>query len=1747
MSDRPTVRVFISSPSDVRPERLKAERIVERLNNEFAYHFAVEPVLWEREPLVATHHFQHADNIPQPHRADIVVVILWTRLGVVLPADQFQGALSGRAVTGTEWEFEDALASARNSGTPDLLLYRKDAPPTADLTDRQQLQDRLTQLDLLEDFIGRWFRTQDGQGFTAASHSFDTVTAFEDKLYEHLRALLERKAGAATDGVQIRWHGPPFRGLAPFEQAQSAVFFGRTRARNELRELLARRAARGPAFVLVLGASGSGKSSLVQAGLLPDLTLPGMVGQVALVRQAALRPSNRPHDLLGDLADALLAPGALPELATLRYTPPRLAELLRRGPDGVALPVEQGLAVAAQAARLPAPAEARLVLVVDQLEELFTTDALDPAERAAFVDALDALARTGLVWVVATMRSDFFDRLELVPALARLADSAGCYRLLPPDAAELAQIIRQPAREAGLRFAVDPALGLSLDEAILQGASRDRGALPLLSFVLDQLWQQRTPRGELTFAAYASLGGLEGALGRHAEAVFAAQEPALQDALPALLRGLVTLTQSGAPGAPATVAARTAPLDRFADGSPARGLVLAFLQPAARLLVADDRDGGTPRLRVAHEALLTHWPRARDWIADRPADLLLEDRIEAEAARWADADAADRPSLLRPAGLPLSEAQDLLARRRAELGDVAVAYVTASVDADAARQAGERDRAAAEQALRREAAEAEAARQRGAAEAARRIATRTRVGLAVACALLAVAAGLAWLSVERTGEARAATAAAETRLADARLNASRFATERAERELRVGHPELAALMARTALPDDMAHPDRPLWYPAASVIGEARSADHLLAVLPHAAYVNTLAVSPDGSRAVTGSEDRMARVWDVATGRLLAVLAGHTGSLVTAAFSPDGARVVTGSLDRTARLWDVRTGAPVAVLAGHAGIVTSAVFSPDGALIATGSFDRTVRLWDGATGAPGATLRGHDNTVQALAWSPDGKRLASASYDKTARVWDVAAAAQQRVLQEDAPLYGISWSPAEDSVLTQGDSDAARLWDADTGELQEVFTSHEGRVMSAAFSPDGSTVATGPAGGAARIWATDGGKELHRLAGGPVARVAFARDGTALAGSAGEVARVWDVASGEVRAVLQGHRGFISTLVVTPDGKRLLTASADGTARIWDIRPVPAVVTQDDETAPATRLAWSPDGKRFASASDDGVARVWDAAGGRLLAVFRGHAAENALLAWSPDGQALVSAASDNSLRIWDAATGAQRRVLNGHTNTVTSATFSPDGRRVLTASWDKTVRVWDAQTGAQTLQIAMPASPVFDARFSPDGARIASGELFNSAHVWNAADGTQVAAMTGHTSAVTRVAWNPDGTQVLTGSNDGTARVWNAATGAAVAVLSGTPGLNSDVGWSGDGSLVVLSASGVDSQVWRAGSWNRLLTVPGVPALSPDGRRIASVSDGTGQVWDAATGAVLAVFGGYPAAVAPVAWSPDGRRLLTAAEGRTARNWPVWPLFTADTVAYADIANLRAMTDSDRAALFLDSIATVPDGDPCDAAAADPRDPRRRGAGVPFGRIDADRAATACRAAVQAAPGDTRLRYQLGRALDRRGDAPGAVEAYRAAADGGDAPAAAALGLALQFGKGVAADPAAALALFKRADAGGFAPAAFLIGQVLWTGAAGVPQDRTEAVRWINRGAARGDATALASLGLLTETGDGVPRDLHAALRYDAIAKRLLLASGDSDDLGVLYRCGALARTLDPAVAALIAQEAAEWRPDRR
>jgi tetratricopeptide (TPR) repeat protein len=680
---KPALRVFISSPGDVAEERIVVAQVLRRLQSEFERRGAVEAVDWEHEPLLATASFQ--EQLPLPSQCDVVVAILWTRLGTRLPARIHRPDGSCYA-SGTEFEFEDAAAAFRRTAKPDLLVYRKTADPQVSLGDEHALLERLGQKRALDEFFEHWFVGKDGVTLEAAFHPFAHAAELEALAETHLRKLLDRllpaPAQAAEVAQPIQWRaGSPFRGLEVFEVEHAAIFFGRRWEIVELLGALRQQAAAGRAFVLILGMTGCGKSSLVRAGVLPMLLQPGVIEGIGLWRRAILRPSDARGDLFAGLAAALLREEALPELAAAGTQAGELAQALRQAPRAAVALLKTGLSQAAARAAadrgLAEPPKTRLVLVVDQLEELFTLEQATAEDRSAYVAAIDALARSGVAWVIASLRSDFYPRISELAGLVALKEGAGQYDLLPATSAEIGQMIRRPTAAAGLRFEVDLVTEERLDDVLRDEAAKNPASLPLLEFTLEELYKRRNPEGVLTFAAYRRLGGVEGALARRADQVFEGLPQRVQAALPVVLRALITVAPAG------ELTASKSPQQGTLSSSPdVAALVDAFVR--ARLFVAKLADDGSATVELAHEALLGHWPRLSRWLEEDRESVRVGARVAEQAALWnQNVRSAD---YLLAAGKPLSEAAELLARRGAELGDAERRLIEVSLARERSRR-----------------------------------------------------------------------------------------------------------------------------------------------------------------------------------------------------------------------------------------------------------------------------------------------------------------------------------------------------------------------------------------------------------------------------------------------------------------------------------------------------------------------------------------------------------------------------------------------------------------------------------------------------------------------------------------------------------------------------------------------------------------------------------------------------------------------------------------------------------------------------------------------------------------------------------------------------------------------------------------------------------------------------------------------------------------------------------------------------
>jgi hypothetical protein len=682
------LRIFVSSPGDVGEERRLTRRVIERLQQEWNGQVTLQPVFWEHEPLRATAGFQ--EQLPLPSQSDVVICILWARLGTRLPKT-LQRPDGSAFSSGTEFEFEDAFRSYQERGLPDLLVYRKTSRMFADLAQEEQVLERLNQKKALDGFVDRWFRDREGS-FTAAFHSFDSPAQFLELVEEHLRKVIEerlrRQSGEGAQAVRPLWPaGSPFRGLHAFDFEHASLFCGRAGQVADVLHALRRQAMAGRPFVMILGGSGSGKSSLARAGVLPELTEPNVIEGIGLWRWAVLVPGNASGDLLGGLAQTLLDDNALHELRQNGLGVKELGLLLHERPETAVPIVRSGLSQAAREVQrlenLPNEPVARLVVLVDQLEEVFTSDRITSAARERFDAALAALVNSGAVWVLCTLRSDFYAQWStLLPRTFALKGGAGQYDLHSPGAAEIGQMIRQPARMAGLRFEENPQTGERLDDILRDAAVREPAVLPLLEFTLDELYKRRTPDGLLTLEAYRELGGVEGALAHRAEEVFAALPLQVQTFLPAVLSALVS------PGTEdeGTFTRRRAPLDSVTSVPESRALVEAFI--AARLLATDRTDEGTPVVNVTHEALLHRWPRAQQWLRDNEEQLRARAQIKSAAALWRQE--GEDESYLLPEGRLLRAGESLLTREPGNLSQAEASLLRASLAAIGARQGRKR-------------------------------------------------------------------------------------------------------------------------------------------------------------------------------------------------------------------------------------------------------------------------------------------------------------------------------------------------------------------------------------------------------------------------------------------------------------------------------------------------------------------------------------------------------------------------------------------------------------------------------------------------------------------------------------------------------------------------------------------------------------------------------------------------------------------------------------------------------------------------------------------------------------------------------------------------------------------------------------------------------------------------------------------------------------------------------------------------
>lgn len=1209
---------------------------------------------------------------------------------------------------------------------------------------------------------------------TTIESLFVPALALEDEP-KVLARLLDLAANVRREDVPA-FGVSPYKGLNYFDEADADLFAGREALTAKLTERILACAsnwsADGRRFLAVVGASGSGKSSLVRAGLVPSLRWNKASSNWNI---QVFTPTARPlESLAANLTESSAATASL-------------VNELQRDSHGLQLFIE----------RTFQQENAKLLLVVDQFEELFSL-CHSEEERTSFIDNLltAASGANGNAILILTLRADFYaycaGYLELREALARQQEYIGAM-----NNNELRHAIEEPARRG--RWELEP----GLVDLLLHDVGHEPGALPLLSHALLETWKRR--RGHtLTLSGYTSSGGVRGAIAETAEAVFADQFTPEQKLI--AQRIFLRLTELGEETAAGDTRRRAAfdELTMKPEQADSTRAVLNALAEA-RLITLSENSA-----EVAHEALIREWPTLRGWLEDNRESIRLHRHLTETALEWS---ASNREPDLLYRGARLTQVREWVVLHSEDVNELERDFLSASVEN-----------------LEKETTEKEASRQReleaaqklAAAEKARaeeqkhsvnRLKTRNRLittvsAIAFVLALTAAAFGIRSNRNAELAEDNFTRAEAQRLAAEASILLKSNAV----------NSELVALLALRSLN---------LQYSPqgdAALMGAATLDYPAQIFTGHEQDINGMTFSPDGRYVLTAGLDHTARLWDVRTGQEIKKF-DLENPVKLVAFSPDGRYVLTGDEQNRGaafrvQVWDSQTGEKIHEVIPPASIYT-AIFSPDGETAMLGCDDSTLRIWDWQTGQItrslsiptqqaeiiwGITPNGryaisrsitgftmslwelsepiqliqeftYSSNVSNLpgnqfAFSQDGNFVAFGDMYNLTYVLDTRTGKEIRAFNSGG-AYAVAFSPDSSLLLTGSQDKTVRMWSLQSGGELYRFPQTED-VWSSTFSPDGKSILLGSMAGTARLWNIPLHPELpiFNPYSETVAGIAFSPDGKNLAVTSGFGNEVQIRNAGDGK-ILQTFPPAVVNYGVrfSPDGRYLLVGDFSGVASLWD-------VTSGEEVRKFVHpvgmdiydVAFSPDGKKILTGGPEmdrkmPVAQLWSTETGDLIFNLALPAHDDPIfgVAFSPNGQMMLTAHGvPPKIKLWDANTGKLMMELSGHTGYVTRAQFSPDGKTIISASFDKTARLWDVKTGQEIRQFIGHSDGLWNVAFAPDGKTIATASTDGTARLWDVQTGKELRRFVGHIAPVENVIFSPDGKFIVTAGDDGMVRFWD-------------------------------------------------------------------------------------------------------------------------------------------------------------------------------------------------------------------------------------------------------------------------------------------------------------------------------------------------------------------------------------------------
>jgi WD40 repeat protein len=1347
-------RVFLSSPTDVQQERDRAELVLRRLNAERIDHPQFEVVRWEQRYYSATSDFQA--QIAKPAECQLVICIFWKRLGTELP--QTYARPDGTLPTGTEYEFESALDAAARSPEklPDVFVYRKTAEVTFSAA---TLELERAQYERFMGFWQRWFYSERGH-FLAGFQSFAGPNDFEELFERNLRAWLRARE------VQITWtKGSPFRGLEPFDIEHAPIFFGRRKEIERTRARLLACATAGKPFLLITGVSGCGKSSLARAGLIPRLRQVGGLSTLGtILRWAIVTPGQIAGDWSFGLATALFEKAAIgDELALGDFqSPSELKNQLVRSDLSAVLPLTKALkrtgeAIAAREKRSETPSVVLLILI-DQFEELF---AWEKTNAEAFLQLLKSIIEVpgSPIWIVATMRSDFQHRLADYATLETLAgrteikgpgELERTLELALPSAADLRDMILQPARAAGLSFEMDADASGDLSHLIEAEARPE--VMPAVQFLLSELYIHRRDH-VLTTETFTALGGVVGVMAKRGEELYSSVDDAARQAFPRVVRALVRHVGGDAPP---TV--RRIPQTAFAD-DPAAARMMEALKNG-RIIISDRGE-----LHFAHDSILTSWKRLADQIDEERRLFEARERLEQLCRRWVEDGKNSRSSsTLLLEGFQLAEGRELIAKWGAHSLVDRQPQLPAYIGASDAREKRTR-----------------------------------RITQAVGWTLALIFVGLSWLLYEFWGRAETARREAQASLwvTNSRMALGDRRVEQAIDNASKAFALLPNQTTRSALVSALfelssehkatfaigAGADQVLaWTGTDTVVFATPSENgHLRAVstgkVPFGA-ISTDWPMPRVTREQDGNLATIRAICAIDPNRLLAVLDNGAVALIERGASAIYVRPLSRpmTLGATAHAAAIgRSGTLIAIASTDSDVVflscslpvpaggtldcverslgvrgTAVAVSPDEARIAVGDERGAVSIYD-RSGHPAGEPIAVGGSLISLDWASGHDWIAAGNRSGDIAVIDVSTSARTKIAAASLapePITTLAWSGNGTDLAFACEGKLLCLWPGSvsvSGALSfapiRMFEGHSNSVTHIVWSPSADQIASGSIDGTIRIWTrgqnTDAVAALYAESATALSQVATSPDGRWIAGGAKDgTVRIWESASGTLlRTGGSSYRTEIAALAWSRSG--LLVAVHDQRG----ITLVPADTAKplreiDIDTPPINaRIAFVESDKTLAMPwrGDNTIALI-DISGSDTPVRYLNAIAPNKSpfgLAADPSGKMLFASYTDadGEIQVWDIAAerlaGAMAYTLSQKRDPIAggSLSVSSDGRWLATSGGDNFVRVYDIPKRTSWKALPMASNEPQCVAFSPDGTQLAALGADSRVYIWKLAD----------------------------------------------------------------------------------------------------------------------------------------------------------------------------------------------------------------------------------------------------------------------------------------------------------------------------------------------------------------------------------------------------------------------------------------